>query len=132
VDGGFRGEGVKGAIQMRAELYAVIGELTEAAQAEDLKAAGIGEDGVGPGHETMQTAELADKLGAGTQEQVIGVRQQDLDAQLFGEVALSEAFDGGLGADGHEYRRFDRAVRGVEPAGARAGLRALGEDLEGD
>ncbi len=50
----------------------------------------------------------------------------------FGEVALGEAFDGGLGADGHEDRGFDGAVGGVENAGAGAGVRALGQEFEGD
>ena len=36
-------------------------------EAEDLKAAGIGEDGAGPGHEAVQSAELPDGLVAGTQ-----------------------------------------------------------------
>ena len=65
-------------------------------------------------------------LVAGPQEQMIGIGQQDLDAEILGEVALGESFDRGLRADRHEYRRFDGAMRGVEQAGARAGLRALG------
>ena len=52
-------------------------------------------------------------------------------AQVFGQVALRQPLDRGLRADRHEDRRFDGAVRGVEQAGARAGLRAFGHYFEG-
>ena len=45
VDGRFRGEGVQIAVEMRAEHHAVLGDAAQAAQAENLEAAGIGEDG---------------------------------------------------------------------------------------
>src|ERR1019366_9183813 len=64
--------------------------------------------------------------------EVVGVGQQNGDAQIFGQVALGQAFDCGLRADGHEYRRFDDAVRRMEQSGAGAGVRAFGDDFEGD
>ena len=63
---------------------------------------------------------------------MIGVGQQDPDAEILGEVALGEAFDGGLRADRHEDGGFDGPVRGVEQAGAGAGVRAFGDHFEGD
>ena len=56
------------AVQMRAEQHAFFGDLAQAAQAEDLEAAGIGEDGPRPVHELVQPAELADRLVAGAQK----------------------------------------------------------------
>ena len=66
------------AVEVRLEDHALLGDLAQAAQAEDLKAAGIGEDGVRPGHEAVQSAHLADQLVPGPQIQMIGVGQQDL------------------------------------------------------
>ena len=48
---------------------------------------------------------------AGPQVEVIGVGQQDADAEVVREVALREAFDRGLRADRHEDRGFDGSVR---------------------
>src|SRR5439155_23157295 len=67
VDGGFGSEGVEVAVQVRAEDDAVLGDAAQAAEAEDLVAAGVGEDGARPGHEAMQTTEPLDEIGAGTQ-----------------------------------------------------------------
>ena len=61
---------------------------------------------------------------------MIGVGEDDLGVQLVGQVALGEAFDGGLRADRHEDRRLDGAVGGVEQAGARAGVGAFGLQFE--
>ena len=132
VDGGFRGEGVEIAIEVRLENHALIGDLPQAAEAEDLEAAGIGENCVGPGHEAVQSAHFADELVAGAQEKMIGVGEEDLDAEVLGEVALAESFDGGLRSHRHEYRGFDGPVRGVEQSSPRAGLWAFGHELEGD
>ena len=45
-----------GAVEMRAEGDALVGDFAQFAEAENLKAAGIGEDGAGPGHEFVQAA----------------------------------------------------------------------------
>ena len=50
------------AIEMRAEAHAFVGDFAKLGKAEDLKAAGIGEDRAGPGHEFVQAAEFADQL----------------------------------------------------------------------
>ena len=46
VHGGFGSEGVEVAVEVRLEDHALVGDLAQAAEAEDLEAAGIGEDGV--------------------------------------------------------------------------------------
>ena len=55
-----------------------------------------------------------------------------LGAEVVPEVALGEPFHGGLRADGHEYRGFDIAVRGVKDAGACPGIGTLGLKSESD
>src|SRR5690349_5533800 len=52
--GGFRAEEVRGAIQVRAKRHALLADLAQVAEAEDLVTAGIGEDGARPGHEAVQ------------------------------------------------------------------------------
>ena len=80
----------------------------------------------------MQPAQLADQFVAGAEEQVIGIGEQDLDVEILGEVALGQSLDRGLRADGHEDGRLDVAVRGMEQAGAGAGVGTLGKDFEGN
>ena len=50
------------AVQVGVEQHAFFGDLAQAVQTEDLKAAGIGQDRPRPGHELVQSAQLADGL----------------------------------------------------------------------
>ncbi len=54
----------------------------------------------------------------GPQEQVIRVAQDDLRVEVVQQIAREDAFNRPLGADRHEDRRFDVAVRGVQDARA--------------
>ncbi len=103
---------------VRAELHAVLGELAQIAEAEDLEAAGVGEDGLVPRHELLHPSELADGFDAGAEIKMVGVVEQNLDVELV-EHILRHALDRGDGADGHEDRSPNLAVRGDEAAGAR-------------
>ena len=80
----------------------------------------------------MQSAHLTDEFVPGAQVKMIGIRQQNRHAEIVGQVALRESLDGGLGADRHEDRGFDGAVRRMQQACAGAGVRALGDDFKGD
>ena len=120
------------AVEMRLEGDAFLGDAAEVGKAENLEASGIGQEGVGPGHEAVEAAELADEFVAGAEEEVVGVSEDDGRFEFFPKVALGEAFDGGLGADGHEGGRGDVAVFGVQDAGAGAGYGACGEEFESD
>ena len=68
------------AIQMRAEAHARVRHLAQLAQAEDLEAAAIGQDGMWPAHEAVQPAEARHQLRARPQQQVIGIREDDAGA----------------------------------------------------
>ena len=78
----------------------------------------------------MQPAHLLNQLVAGPQEKVISVGEDDLGVELAGEVALHDAFHGGLRADRHEHRGLNDAVGGVDQARARAGVGALRLEFE--
>src|SRR5438552_1814871 len=67
VDCRFGSEQMCVAVKVRTEDDARFGDLAERAQAEDLEAAGIGENGPWPTHEFVQPTEGADGLVAGAQ-----------------------------------------------------------------
>src|SRR6185437_1992632 len=83
-----------------------------------------GEEGMRPGGEAVQAAQLADEIMPRPQIKVIGVGQDDLSAQGL-ELALGHGLDRGPGADGHEAGGLDRAVRQVEASAPPS--RAAGE-----
>ena len=84
-------------VQVRTEHDAVIGDFAEIGKAENLKAAGVGEDRSRPGHETMQAAQLANQFVARTQIEMIRVAKQNLNAQI-GERLLRQALHRSGGA----------------------------------
>ena len=71
------------AVQMRAETYALFFHLAQLAQAEDLEAAGIGQQRPVPAHELVQPAQLAHQLVPRSQIEMVGIAQNDLRAQMF-------------------------------------------------
>ena len=102
------------AVQMGAEQNAIVGDFAKIVEAEDLEAAGIGEDGPRPGHEAVETAEALDAFVTGTKKQMVGVGEDNFRVEFRFQIALGESFDRGLCADGHEYRSFDNAMRGMQ------------------
>ena len=56
-----------GAVEMRAEAHAFVGNFAKVGEAEDLEAAGIGEDRAGPRHEFVEAAEFSNQFVAGAQ-----------------------------------------------------------------
>ena len=102
------------AIQMRAEFHTFIAHFAQLAEAENLEAAGIGEQGPLPGHEAVQTAQLAHLFGARPQIKMIGIGQQDLRVQLL-QRFLWHAFDSGQRSHRHKHRSFDVAMRSGQP-----------------
>jgi hypothetical protein len=98
------------AVHRRCESHAILGELTQRREAEDLEPAGVGEDGELPPHEAVQPAVLLDDLKTGAQPQVERVAEHDLRADLL-QFRGRHCLDGAVRADRHERRRLDRAVR---------------------
>ena len=105
---------------MRAKRHAFVRHFAQFAQAENLEAAGIGENRARPGHEFVQPAQLADQFMAGTQIEMIGIGKQDLHAEVF-EILLRLALHRRGRAHRHERRRINHAVRRGQPAEPRAG-----------
>ena len=62
---------------MRPEGHPLLAHGAEGRQAEDLVAAGVGEDGAVPVHEAVQPPQGLDGLHPGPQIQVVGVAQDD-------------------------------------------------------
>src|SRR5438270_14072811 len=56
IDRSFGRKEMRIAVEMRVKQHTLLGDLADRIQAEDLKSAGIGEDGTGPSHEAMQAA----------------------------------------------------------------------------
>lgn len=68
----------------------------------------------------MEAAEFPDGFVAGSQKEMVRVAENDLGVKVVQKVAWEDAFNGSLGADRHEDRSLDIAMRGVEDAGARS------------
>ena len=126
VDGRLRREHVAVAVEMRLEHHALFGDLAQPAQAEDLEAAGIGEDRPRPVHELVQPAEPPDRLVPRPQIQMIGVAENDLGVEIVDQIPRQQALDGGLRPDRHEHRRLDVAMRRVQYPRPRPGMRTGG------
>ncbi len=103
------------AIQVGAELDSRIGDLAELGEAEDLKTTAVGQDRLVPIHELVQSAEFLEDVHAGTQEEVVGIGQDDLGAHDI-EIARGDGLDRGLGPDRHVLRCLDFPVAGGEDA----------------
>jgi hypothetical protein len=128
VDGVLGSEEVRAAVEVRAELDAIVSNFAERAKREDLEAAGVSKEGARPTHEFVKAAHAADGLVAGTEIEVVGVAEDDFCAERF-ERVLRDGFDGALGADRHEDRGFDSLMGQQETAAAAAGG-GFGEKLE--
>jgi len=57
---------------------------------------------------------------------MIGVAENDLGVEVVDQIPRQQAFDGGLRTDRHEDGRFDVAMRGVQNASPRPGMRTGG------
>ena len=105
----FRAEKKERAIEMGTEFDAVGFDFANGSEAENLKAAAVGEDGQRPVDEIVQAAGGADDAHPGTDMKMIGVAEDDLSAE-FAEFARVDGFDAALRADGHEDGSVDDAV----------------------
>ena len=110
------------AVEVRAEPHAVVGDPARVGHREHLKAPRVGEHGPLPPRPLLQPTHAIDEVGPRSEQQVIGVAENDLradPADLLGQQAL----DAALRAHGHERGRLERPVRRFDHADASPGLR---------
>ena len=100
---------------MRTESHSRFRDFSQITQAENLKPSRVSQDRPRPRHEPVQASEPANLFNPGAQKKVIGISQENLYAKFLQHI-LRHAFDGRLRPDGHEDRRLDRPVGGLEPS----------------
>ena len=120
IHGVFGREEVAAAVEVRAEVDALVGDFAQLSQAVDLEAAGVGEHGARPADEAVQAAHAADGFVARAEVEMVGVAEDDLCAEGF-ERVLRNGFDRACGADGHEDRGFDGLVGQMDLRATSAG-----------
>jgi len=96
---------------------------------EDLEAAGVGDDRPLPVHEPVQAARSRNPLRPRRDEQVVGVAEDQLIAEL-DHLRRLQPPDRPLRRQRDESRRLDRPVGSVDDAGAGAAV--TGADLEAE
>src|ERR1700693_400297 len=128
--GAFRGEDVRRAVEVGTERDASFGDFAQLVEAENLEAAGIGENGARPRHEAVQSAEVADGFDSGPQVEMVRVAKKNLDVEFFEDI-LRDRFYGCGGANGHEDRRFDLAMGRDEAPRASYTRASLDFELHG-
>src|SRR5687768_18451037 len=99
------------AVEVRTKRCALLVHPPSLRQAEHLIPAAVGQYWFLPADEGVQTPECGDACRAGTQVQMIRIREDDLGSNIV-EVAMRDRLHRTLRADSHECRRIDDAVRG--------------------
>ena len=120
-----------GAIEVRTEAHAVVRNFAQFGKTEDLVAAGIGEDRSVPGHEFVESAEIANQLMAGPKIKMIRIPENDLCAEFL-QCLVAQTLHRSLRAHGHEERAIDRTVRSVQaaaPCSRRIGIRNFEREI---
>ena len=115
------------AVDVAAEFGPLLLDGTGVRQREDLEAAGIRQERLLPARETMDIAEVAEDLGTWAEQQVVGVREQDLRPR-FQERIERLGLDRGLRTDRHEQGRLHLVMQ--RPESRRARPRAAGDRLQ--
>ncbi len=96
---------------MMTKSNAVLADIAQLSETEDLKPAGIRQDRARPVHEFMQTAGFLDEQMPGLRPQMIGVAEDNPSPGVL-QLFSRQGFDRRLGADGHKHWRRERTVRG--------------------
>ena len=97
-------------VQVRLKRHALLRNFGEFVEAEHLEAAAVGQNGMAPVHEAVQSAELLDQFMARSEVEMIGVPQDYLRTKIadrFGKECLYRA----LCSHGHEDGRIHLAMR---------------------
>ena len=117
------------AVDVRAKDGALLVDRRPVGEAEDLKAAAVGEDRAVPAHDRVQPAEGGDRVRPRAEQQMIRVGEDHLRAG-FAQAAGVDALHRGLRADRHERRHVDGAMRRGEAAQPRGRTCVLVKQLE--
>ena len=117
-------EAASRAVDVTAELDAVLVHLAQSFEREHLEAAGVGEDRTVPRHEAMESTEVANDVVTRPEVQVIRVREDHPGAGAR-EVLRVERLDRAERSDRHEHRRLDRTVGSDERARACCSCRCV-------
>ena len=105
---------------MVIEVDAFFRNSSEFCEREYLKSTTVGEDRAVPGHESMKSSKVFDHLKTRSQEEMIGVAENNLRAHRT-KLLRGHRLDGALGSNGHEDRRFDQPMFGEQSAPASPG-----------
>lgn len=100
-------------------MHALLGDFAHCAQAPNLKAAAVGQDGLVPFFKAVQPAKAAHHVQPWAHPQMKGVAQNNLCAHLM-QAARHDAFDRAVSAHGHKNGRLHLAV--VERQSTTAGV----------
>src|SRR5438045_2211846 len=95
---------------MILKMRALLCDLADFCERENLVAATIGQDRSVPIHEAMESAKVPHHLKPWPNEKVISVPENNLRLK-FAQLARTHSFDRALGPDRHESGRFDHTVR---------------------
>ena len=99
-------------VNMTTELAALLGELADAGERENLKASGVRQYRTVPGIKLVQSACLAQDIQSGAQIEVVGIAQNDLRLHLLAEFGEMYTLHTANRTDGHEDRCLYLAVVG--------------------
>src|ERR1700677_4899166 len=99
---------------MIVKVDAFFRDPAEFSERENLEPAAVGQDGPSPAHESMKSAKMFNDLQARSQEEVIGVTENNLCSDRT-ELVRGHRLDGTLGSDRHEDWSFDGPVSRAQP-----------------
>ena len=119
VHGALGAQRVRRAVDVASEEHALLGESPASGQRHDLIAAGVRENRPVPSNEAVQPPEAPDDVAAGTEHEVVGIREHDLGARRL-DVAPPRGFHGSRRSDRHERGRLDAPVVESQPSAPRA------------
>jgi hypothetical protein len=112
---------VRGAVEVRAKVRALLVDGPPRGHTEHLIAAAVSQDRLPPADEGVEPAAARDQVGTGPQIEMVGVAEQDRGADRF-EVAVGQAFHRALRTDRHERRRLHLAMRRRHTPAPRAAI----------
>ena len=124
----FRSEKEFAAIDMTAELHALVGHLSQVGQREHLKATGVCQYRMIPALELVQATGTEQNIRTGTQIQMVRIAQNDLRMNILFQFVAMNAFDRADSTYRHKNRRQYIAVVSMQHAGTCAD--GLGRGLQ--